>query len=274
MRDNPAYINRILGSIYNDLGFLVDCGVITEAIYEEVISKIPRRYFPSQNYSERKEVSCSQNVIQNNQHLYPQREENSKVLCSRTSIGSNVAEITSKFQQNVNVATISSPPQVKQAQENNHIARAPLPSVPKKANVTGIFQAEALYDYEGEDDDDLTLKVGDKINVLEYVNEDWWRGICNGKEGIFPANHVKKIQPFTVNERVTLSHLSSQEHGSQKEQNYSQKGYYGYQQPSQPQTQQYNPEKKAISNVGKKFGNAAVFGAGAAVGSHIVGSIL
>ncbi|KTW28133.1 hypothetical protein T552_01992 [Pneumocystis carinii B80] len=209
-----------------------------------------------------------------NQHIYTQREENSKGICTRTSVGSNVAEITSKFQQNVNVATISSPPQVKQAQENNHITRAPLPSVPKKANVTGIFQAEALYDYEGEDEDDLTLKVGDKINVLEYVNEDWWRGVCNGKEGIFPANHVKKIQPFVANERVTLSHLSSQDHGSQKEQTYSQKGYYGYQQPSQPQTQQYNSEKKVISNVGKKFGNAAVFGAGASVGSHIVGGIL
>ncbi|KAG5440420.1 hypothetical protein PCK2_000553, partial [Pneumocystis canis] len=117
---------------------------------------------------------------------------------------------------------------------------------------------------------------GDKINVLDYVNDDWWRGTCNGKEGIFPANHVKKLSTFVSNERSSLSQTSPQDHGSQKDSSsYSQKGYYGYQKQSQQQMQQsYNPEKKVMTGVGKKFGNAAVFGAGAALGSHLVGGIL
>ncbi|KAG5438215.1 hypothetical protein PCANB_003066 [Pneumocystis canis] len=253
--------------------FLVDCGVISETIYEEVITKIPRRYFPLQEHSERKEMlSSGQNVPQNNNHTLSTREEYQKVFPTRTNAASNVAEITSKFQQNVNVTTVAPSSSIKQTQENNHIQRAPLPSVPRKTAVIGIFQAEALYDYEGEDDDDLSLKVGDKINVLEYVNEDWWRGTCNGKEGIFPANHVKKLPNFLTNERSSLSQTSPQEHASQKEvSSYSQKSYYGYQKQSQQQAQQqYNPEKKVMSGVGKKFGNAAVFGAGAALGSHIV----
>ncbi|KTW29495.1 uncharacterized protein T551_02111 [Pneumocystis jirovecii RU7] len=274
MKENSAYINRVLGS---DLGFLVDCGVISEAIYEEVITKIPRRYFPSQKHTECKEThSPSQNISQNNNHVLSSRDEYPKTLPARSSTGSNVAEITSKFQQNTNIGGIpSQPSSIKQTQENNHHQRAPLPSVPKKASIVGMFQAEALYDYEGEDEDDLSLKVGDKINVLEYVNEDWWRGTCNGKEGIFPANHVKKLPVFLSNERPSLLQKSPQEHGLQKEStSYPQKGYY-YQQSQQQQTQQqYSQEKKAMSNIGKKFGNAAVFGAGATLGSHFVGGIL
>ncbi|KAG4304119.1 hypothetical protein PORY_002483 [Pneumocystis oryctolagi] len=266
------------------LSFLVDCGVISEAIYEEVISKIPRRYFVSQNNVERKEtLSPIQNISPSAFfiHMLPPRDEYQKSLSTRSSTGSNVAEITSKFQQNVNVMGMAPPSSsIKQVQESNHVQRAPLPSVPKKSSVVGIFQAEALYDYEGEDEDDLSLKTGDKINVLEYVNEDWWRGTCNGKEGIFPANHVKKLPAFLGNERSSLSQKSPQDHGLQKEStSYSQKGYYSYQQqsqqqPMQQQQQQYNQEKKVINNVGKKFGNAAVFGAGAALGSHLVGGIL
>ncbi|KAG5437312.1 hypothetical protein PCK2_001010, partial [Pneumocystis canis] len=139
------------------ISFLVDCGIISEAIYEEVISKIPRRYYPFLELSERKEMlSSGQHVTQSNHHALPLREEHQKAFSARSSTGSNVAEITSKFQQNVNVTTVTpSPSSIKQTQENNPTQRAPLPSVPRKTALIGIFQAEALYDYVGEDDDDL-----------------------------------------------------------------------------------------------------------------------
>ncbi|CAI5448445.1 unnamed protein product [Caenorhabditis angaria] len=61
----------------------------------------------------------------------------------------------------------------------------------------------ATYDFEAAEPTDLALKVGDRILVLEK-NDDWWKGRCNGKEGIFPANYVEKAtSPGTAATEVT-----------------------------------------------------------------------
>ena len=48
----------------------------------------------------------------------------------------------------------------------------------------------ALYSYTGEVGD-LSFKEGDAIKVYKDEGE-WWEGICNGQQGLFPANYVKK----------------------------------------------------------------------------------
>ena len=48
----------------------------------------------------------------------------------------------------------------------------------------------ALYDYTGEAGD-LCFTAGDVIKVHKDEGE-WWEGSCNGEEGLFPANYVKK----------------------------------------------------------------------------------
>ena len=48
----------------------------------------------------------------------------------------------------------------------------------------------ALYDYTGEAGD-LSFTAGDEIKVHKDEGE-WWEGTCNGEEGLFPANYVKK----------------------------------------------------------------------------------
>ncbi|CAD6193608.1 unnamed protein product [Caenorhabditis auriculariae] len=48
----------------------------------------------------------------------------------------------------------------------------------------------AVFDFEPVESTDLGLKHGDKILVTEK-NDAWWKGVCNGKEGIFPANYVE-----------------------------------------------------------------------------------
>ncbi|VDO29726.1 unnamed protein product [Heligmosomoides polygyrus] len=53
-----------------------------------------------------------------------------------------------------------------------------------------------MFDFEAVEPTDLSLKVGDRILVLER-NDDWWRGRCNGREGIFPANYVQKCETPT-----------------------------------------------------------------------------
>ncbi|NWI50395.1 HCLS1 protein, partial [Calyptomena viridis] len=54
--------------------------------------------------------------------------------------------------------------------------------------------AVALYDYQGEGDDEISFDPDDTITHIEMVDEGWWRGQCHGRFGLFPANYVKLLQ--------------------------------------------------------------------------------
>ena len=40
-------------------------------------------------------------------------------------------------------------------------------------------------------EDELTFKEGNLITNIEVIDEGWWRGMCNGAYGLFPANYVQ-----------------------------------------------------------------------------------
>uniref|UniRef100_A0A915PTZ4 Uncharacterized protein n=1 Tax=Setaria digitata TaxID=48799 RepID=A0A915PTZ4_9BILA len=61
----------------------------------------------------------------------------------------------------------------------------------------------ALYDFQAMEPTDLDLHAGDRILVTETVNE-WWKGTCNGRSGIFPANYVQKCPTSSQSERSEL----------------------------------------------------------------------
>uniref|UniRef100_A0A3P8PCN8 Osteoclast-stimulating factor 1 n=1 Tax=Astatotilapia calliptera TaxID=8154 RepID=A0A3P8PCN8_ASTCA len=51
------------------------------------------------------------------------------------------------------------------------------------------------YDYDALHDDELTLRPGDIIKNVRYVEEDgWMEGDLNGKRGLFPDNFVKELK--------------------------------------------------------------------------------
>ncbi|NXN99262.1 HCLS1 protein, partial [Rhinopomastus cyanomelas] len=54
--------------------------------------------------------------------------------------------------------------------------------------------AVALYDYQGEGEDEISFDPDDTVTHIEMVDEGWWRGQCRGKTGLFPANYVKLLQ--------------------------------------------------------------------------------
>ena len=54
----------------------------------------------------------------------------------------------------------------------------------------------ALFDFTGLDEGDLSFRRGDTIQITEKVNRDWWEGILEGKQGIFPSNYVVAISKF------------------------------------------------------------------------------
>lgn len=53
-------------------------------------------------------------------------------------------------------------------------------------------RVRALFDFVGSQADELTFRKGDVIEV-KAKNEEWYVGTFQGREGIFPANHVEDI---------------------------------------------------------------------------------
>ena len=52
-------------------------------------------------------------------------------------------------------------------------------------------QVVALYDYQAQRSDELSINRNDVITVLYKDNENWWMGeLPNGQQGFFPANYV------------------------------------------------------------------------------------
>ena len=67
--------------------------------------------------------------------------------------------------------------------------------------------AKVVDDYDAEYDDEISLKIGELVEVLDQTDTDWWKGSLNGKVGLFPSNYVKlgkstisipKSQPTSV----------------------------------------------------------------------------
>ncbi|XP_039371826.1 unconventional myosin-If isoform X1 [Mauremys reevesii] len=71
--------------------------------------------------------------------------------------------------------------------------RPPPAGRPKpQPKVTGP-RCQALYQYIGQDVDELSFNIGDVIDILLEDPSGWWKGRLHGKEGLFPGNYVKKI---------------------------------------------------------------------------------
>ncbi|XP_044052619.1 drebrin-like protein A isoform X2 [Siniperca chuatsi] len=52
----------------------------------------------------------------------------------------------------------------------------------------------ALYDYQAEDESEISFEPGDIITDVETVDKAWWRGWNkDGRQGLFPANYVETI---------------------------------------------------------------------------------
>ncbi|XP_022247722.1 SH3 domain-containing kinase-binding protein 1-like isoform X2 [Limulus polyphemus] len=59
-----------------------------------------------------------------------------------------------------------------------------------KSTASKRHRARVLYSYTPVNDDELQLEVNDIIEVLDEVEEGWWKGILKGSVGVFPSNFV------------------------------------------------------------------------------------
>ena len=58
------------------------------------------------------------------------------------------------------------------------------------------------HDYESRTDDDLRLKKGDLLHVLDTDDDGWWlaRSITSGKSGYIPSNYVAERNSLEAEE--------------------------------------------------------------------------
>jgi hypothetical protein len=52
---------------------------------------------------------------------------------------------------------------------------------------------QAIYDYQGENNDELNISKGDIITVTQTPDGGWFEGTLNGVTGWFPSNYVVPI---------------------------------------------------------------------------------
>nr|XP_020636437.1 unconventional myosin-If [Pogona vitticeps] len=80
-------------------------------------------------------------------------------------------------------------------QRKRSIGQRPPPAAgrPKPQPKSSGPRCRALYQYLGQDVDELSFNVGDMIDLLMEDASGWWKGRLHGREGLFPGNYVQKL---------------------------------------------------------------------------------
>ena len=53
--------------------------------------------------------------------------------------------------------------------------------------VSGGLRAKVLFDYEAEEDNELSLREGETVEDVEQIDEGWWSGTVGGRSGLYPG---------------------------------------------------------------------------------------
>ncbi|KAK4124849.1 SH3-domain-containing protein [Parathielavia appendiculata] len=244
--------NRSLRLIKNELESLLEKGVITDSAFDSISALLPA------------ESPLS----------------GGPVAAARTDNANS--SLPTPSPSNPSPAPAVSPPTYAQS-------TAPPPSLPVRNNPPPppadsrpiLTHARGLYRYAGTDARDVSFERDDRIAVLEYMNADWWMGrnLRTGQEGIFPRSYV--VEEQQSQEKMPVAGYPQQpQYAAPASGHYPiapvPVGGYGQQQQQQQESGGGGGSSKIEEHgkkFGKKLGNAAIFGAGATIGSNIVNSI-
>uniref|UniRef100_A0A672JMX7 Osteoclast-stimulating factor 1 n=1 Tax=Salarias fasciatus TaxID=181472 RepID=A0A672JMX7_SALFA len=77
-------------------------------------------------------------------------------------------------------------------QRKKSIGQRP-PPAPKPQPRPAGPRCRALYQYIGQDTDEISFEVNDVFDLVKEDPSGWWTGRIHGREGLFPGNYVEKI---------------------------------------------------------------------------------
>ncbi|XP_078450782.1 tyrosine-protein kinase Fyn-like isoform X2 [Lampetra planeri] len=65
-------------------------------------------------------------------------------------------------------------------------------SSPQRTHLAGVTLFVALYDYDARTQDDLSFRKGEKFQIINNTEGDWWeaRSLSTGNKGYIPSNYV------------------------------------------------------------------------------------
>ncbi|VBB73283.1 Putative protein of unknown function [Podospora comata] len=264
-RQRVIETNRSLRNIKNELESLLEKGVITDEAYDTISGLLP---------AESSFNSRSTPAPRTNPSSLPTPAATPSAAVPPTaamaalSVGGNPNPPPSYAQS-------TGPPALP--------GRNPPPATAPTKPI--IAHARALYKYNAADARDCSFDKDDRVAVFEYMNADWWMGRNQrtGQEGIFPRSYVVVEDEKAAQPAAVLYPPQQPVYGQPAPGAYG-GGYPGAPPPGQPyqphdQGQQQQGEEGGSKmgehgkKFGKKLGNAAIFGAGATIGSNIVNSI-
>lgn len=72
-------------------------------------------------------------------------------------------------------------------------------------------QVVALYNYQGQHEDELSFFKGSIINIVNKSGSDWWTGELNGQTGLLPSNYVQPLSESANEQQNTLQQAELRE---------------------------------------------------------------
>lgn len=308
---SAALVNRSLTTVRTELEFLKDSEVITEALYDKLVAALPTKYKKDEkpwdvDALQNNADSTSSNYTNGNSY-----NSTEKFTVGAVKVATEQQKLPPSNPDTEPAPSYND--KVNQISESLSKANLKPPAYPP-SDPSPVGYCMASYDYKAQEPDDISLTKGDKIAVTEHLSEDWWKGYKAGtgrdKAGVFPSNYVKVIseQEFKFSHKEAAAPPSPNPYSSYgppapygqpspynqpspMPQQPSYGGGYGFPPPQQYQQQyqvapqaapqqvqqvqqQPSGRNEAFKKYGSRFGEAALFGAGASVGANIVNSIL
>ncbi|ROL01521.1 Tyrosine-protein kinase Tec [Anabarilius grahami] len=121
-------------------------------------------------------------------------------------------------------------PPVPGDESSGSMARRPPPPPPQETQEEAGPQEEvviALYDFEGLETHDLTLKKGEEYVILEKCDVNWYKARDkHGEEGYIPSNYVTEKESDTLEQFMDGSGAATVRHYQIKETHSSPKQFY------------------------------------------------
>ena len=111
-----------------------------------------------------------------------------------------INNIENSYNQHQADSSVAAPQAEASSQMNNNNLNTQLSDVTAAPVATSVtaqtkkIQARALYDYDADDDTEISFLPGDIITEIDMFDEGWWTGTGpDGKVGMFPANYVQLL---------------------------------------------------------------------------------